>query len=201
MDAGLEKAFEFQDKMYIKESLIIQFKNIAAIAIAAMFFSCNERLSTVRKWEVQEIKPQTSGQGIKLVYTDSGKIKAFLRTPLMQDFTQLDFGYRAFPEGLELDFYDEKNQKNTIKADYGILYEQTNLVDLQNNVVITTSDSVVLKANQLYWDQSKQWVFSDVPYQVQFKNGAVNNGESFDANEKFNKFISRSNKGMQVIDQ
>ncbi len=46
-------------------------------------------------------------------------------------------------------------KKSKVTADYAIKYEATNLVDLRNNVNIVTSDSIVLHANQLYWDQKK----------------------------------------------
>jgi LPS export ABC transporter protein LptC len=175
--------------------------SIVAILFVTMLFSCQDRLNEVRKWDLDEGKPQTAGKGINLFYTDSGKVKANLRTPLMNDFTHLDFSYREFPDGLELDFFDEENKKNTIIADYGIMYEQTDLVDLQGNVVITTADSTVLKAKQLYWDQQRGWVFSDINYNVKLNNGALNEGEGFDANEKFDKFISRSNKGVQIVEE
>ena len=32
-------------------------------------------------------------------------------------------------------------------------------------------------------------------------NGALNDGEGFDANENFDKFISRSNIGVQYLDE
>lgn len=166
-----------------------------------MLFSCQNRLNEVRIWEQETNEPQTVGEGINLFYTDSGKVKANLRSPKMLDYTNLDFPYREFPDGLEVDFFDENNQKNTVIADYGIIYQQTHLVDLQGNVKITTSDSTILNAQQLYWDQKKEWVFSDIPYTINMNNGALNDGKGFDANENFDKFISRSNVGIQYLEE
>jgi hypothetical protein len=64
-----------------------------------------------------------------------------------------------------------------------------------------TKDSTVLKAEQLYWDQARKWVFTDEPYQVTFKDGSVNNGSSFDSSQDFTTFISRNNQGVQLIDK
>lgn len=176
-------------------------KSIVVLLLTTMLFSCQDRLNTVRKWEKGFEKPQTSGEGINLFYTDSGAVKANLRSPRLLDYTHKKFPYREFPDGLEVDFFNEKNQKSTIVADYGIVYSNTGLIDLQGNVKITTSDSTVLNADQLYWDQNENWVFSDINYNIKLNNGALNKGEGFDANEKFDKFISRSNVGIQYIDE
>lgn len=181
------------------------YKNIIVSIVVAtattMLFSCKNRLNEVRNWDVNAYGPQTSGEGINLFYTDSGKVRANLRSPKMLDFTNLEFSYREFPEGLQVDFFDEKNKKSTVTADYGIIYDQTDLVDLRGHVKIVTADSTILHAEQLYWDQARDWVFSDVPYTIKMDNGALNDGQGFDANKNFDKFISRSNVGVQYIDE
>lgn len=176
-------------------------KGIVVMVLTTMLFSCQNGLNEARKFETDKASPQTVGEGVNLFYTDSGNVRANLRSPRMLDFTNQEFPYREFPEGIEVDFFNEKKEKTTIVADYGIVYNQTNLIDLQGNVKIVTSDSTVLNAKQLYWDQDRSWVFSDVEYDIQMNNGAVNDGEGFDANENFDKFISRSNVGVQFIDE
>ena len=106
-----------------------------------------------------------------------------------------------FPDGVEVDFFNEKQEKTTIVADYGIVYNQTDLIDLRGNVKVVTSDTTILNAQQLYWDQARSWVFTDKKYNIQMNNGALNDGEGFDANENFDKFISRSNIGVQYLDE
>ena len=164
-----------------------------------MLFSCQNRLDEVRKLNPDKSKPQTSGKGIDLHYTISGKLKAHLKTPKMLDFRNRKFPYREFPNGLKVEFYNEKGEKNTVIADYGIEYLKTELIDLRGNVKIITTDSTVLNAKQLYWDQERNWVFSDLPYTINMANGALNNGQGFDANENFDNFNSRSNEGVQYI--
>ena len=74
------------------------------------------------------------------------------------------------------------------------------MIDLRKNVVLITSDSLVLKADQLYWYQAKQWVFTDQPYQIKFKDGSYNDGSRFDSSQDFTAFISRKNTGVQLIE-
>ncbi|MBW2960430.1 LPS export ABC transporter periplasmic protein LptC [Mesonia aestuariivivens] len=185
--------------MYITYHHIL--KGIVALVFATMLFSCQNGLNEARKFDVDYQAPLTVGEGINLFYTDSGKVRANLRSPKMLDFTNLQFPYREFPDGVEVDFFNEKQEKTNIIADYGIIYNTTNLIDLRGNVKIVTADSTILNAKQLYWDQSNSWIFSDEKYNIQMTNGALNDGEGFDANENFDKFISRSNVGVQYIDE
>jgi hypothetical protein len=75
------------------------------------------------------------------------------------------------------------------------------MVDLREDVVLLTSDSLVLNAEQLYWDQKNQWVFTDQPYRIKFKDGSYNDGARFDSSEDFTTFLSRKNQGVQIIDK
>ena len=166
-----------------------------------MFFSCEGNLQGVREMEVPEDAPQAIGQGINLTYTDSGKVVATLKSDKMRDFSNKDFPYREFPEGLSVEFFDENDEKNTVTANYGVVYESTGLIDLQGDVVVITSDSTILTASQLYWDQSQNWVFTDHPNTIRFQNGALNEGMGFDSNQEFSNFRSRSNVGVQILNE
>ena len=151
--------------------------------------------------EMPEDAPQAIGAGINLTYTDSGKVVATLKSEVMRDFSNKEFAFREFPEGLQVEFFDESGEKNTVTADYGIIYSETGLIDLQGNVVIITSDSTKLMADQLYWDEGNNWVFTDHPNIIRFRNGALNEGQGFDSNQEFSNFRSRSNIGVQIIEE
>jgi len=88
-----------------------------------------------------------------------------------------------------------------VTSEFAMRYPETNIVDLRKNVVLITSDGNTLSAEQLYWDQKNQWVFTDRPYRITFNDGSYNDGEGFDANEDFTVFLSRKNDGIQIIDQ
>lgn len=166
-----------------------------------MLFSCQGNLNEIRALDLQGGSPQAIAEGLNLKYTDSGRMVANLKSPKMLDFTNKDFPYREFPEGVEVEFYDENNQKSILTANYGIIYEKTGLIDLRGDVVLYTSDSTKLEASQLYWDQNRSWVFTDKSNRIQFPNGALNEGEGFDSNQNFGNFRSRTNVGVQIIEE
>lgn len=177
------------------------FKSIVTVLSVTMLFSCEGNLKKVREFDMPEAAPQAVGIGLNLKYTDSGKLVATLKSEKMRDFSNRDFPYREFPDGLEVEFFGKNNEKSTVRADYGVFYMSTGLVDMQGNVVIVTSDSTELTANQLYWDQNQEWIFTDQPNTIKFANGAVNEGMGFDSNQEFSNFRSRSNVGVQIIEE
>ena len=102
----------------------------------ALSFSCQGNFSEIQKLNIAETFPSGIAENVSLTYTESGKVKAVLTSPLNQDFSNQKFPYQEFPKGVKVDFYDENNQKNIVTADYAIVYSDTDLIDLWGNVVL-----------------------------------------------------------------
>ncbi len=163
-------------------------------------FACEGNYREKQQLTIADLGPIAEGEGVNLKYTDSGKLVANLITPKLLDFSNYNFSFAEFPDGVEVQFWNEKGEKGIVTSDYGIQFDQANLVDLRGNVVLITADSMTLNANQLYWDQNNKWIFTDQPYRITFKDGSFNDGGRFDSSEDFNTFISRKNVGVQIVD-
>ncbi|HBL79562.1 MAG: LPS export ABC transporter periplasmic protein LptC [Aequorivita sp.] len=177
-------------------------KSVMVLVLAITLFACESNYQNVKKLSLSDGAPIAEGKDINFKYTDSGKLVTNLLAEKLLDYSNLEFPYKEFPKGIEVRFWDEDGKKNTVTADYAIQFDETGLVDLRDNVVVITADSVVLKANQLYWDQKNKWVFTDQPYQIKFKDGSYNDGAvGFDSSEDFTTFLSRKNQGVQLVDK
>lgn len=154
--------------------------HIVTVIAVTMFFSCKDNFKDVQKMGVSENEPIGIAEHINLKYTDSGKLKAILVSPKMLDFQNRDFPYSEFPDGIVLDLLDKDNKKSVIVADYAISYSNTNLIDLQGNVVITTATNDTLYAEQLYYDQKKSWLFTNLPITLKTSDGSTLKGNVFD---------------------
>ena len=55
---------------------------------------------------------------------------------------------------------------------------------MQGNVVLNTADKDTLFAQQLYYDQEKEWLFTNNPVKFKTKQDLIN-GKGFDSNSKF----------------
>jgi len=167
--------------IYIKK----KYSNLfIVIALAmTMFFSCTTNFKKNNVTGLFEYEPIGVADTINLKYTDSGKIKAILKSPKMFDYSNRNFAYNEFPEGVYLELFED-GKKSIIVSDYGIIYSKTNIIDLQSNVMITTHNKDTLFAEQLYYDQSTEWLFTNRP--VTFRTGPdLIHGNGFDSNSKF----------------
>ncbi len=135
---------------------------VLAIALT-MVFSCKNNFEDVKKIGISENAPIGIAENMNLKYTDSGRVTALLRSPKMLDFSNRDFPFSEFPDAVELDLFDENNQKSTITADYAIVYDKTGLIDMQGNVVLASHKNDTLYADQLYYDQNREWMFTNQP--------------------------------------
>ncbi|WP_081997781.1 LPS export ABC transporter periplasmic protein LptC [Wocania ichthyoenteri] len=168
--------------------------------IPVMLISCKGNLDDVQKIGMSENEPIGVAENFNLKHTDSGKLKAILISPKMLDYSNRDFPFNEFPKGITLDIYDDENKKSIVVSDYAIIYNKTNLIDLQGNVKITTSTNDTLYAEQLFYDQKKEWLFTNKP--VTFRTGKdLINGNGFDSNSKFTNAEVLEVTGIITLDE
>ena len=167
-----------------------------------MFFSCNNNYNQVQKMGISENEPIGVAENINLKYTNSGRVTANLISPKMLDYSNRDFPYSEFTDGIILYLFDENNEKSTIISDYAISYDKTKLIDLQGNVKIITNTNDTLFAEQLYYhsDQKKEWVYTNKP--VVFRQGLdIINGNGFDSNKDFTNAEVLEVTGMITLEE
>lgn len=173
---------------------------IASLVLAITLFACESNYKQVRQLSFTDESPMAEAQGVNLKYTDSGKIVSNLISEDVLDYSNRKFPYQNFFNGVQVFFWNEKGEKTTVLADRALRYVDLHLVDLRDNVVIITADSVELHAEQLYWNQDRKWLFTDKPYTIKFKDGSFNEGTRFDSNEDFTNFLSRDNISLRQIE-
>jgi len=137
---------------------------------------------------------------VRMVYTDSSKIKAILTSPKHIDFTNLSLKYSEFPEGVKVVFYDNFKNENIIVADYGILYNNTSIIDLKGNVVLESHDKSILNTSQLYWDADSDWIFTEEKFTFISEDYNVN-ATRLDTNREFSKFQTGELYGTVTVEE
>lgn len=173
-------------------------KNGVSAFAVILFFSCDDGSSTLKQINQFNENPVGIAYDIHMTYTDSAEVKAILTAPLNLDYTHLSFKYSEFPEGLKIIFYNNNNEENTVVADYGILYNQTKIVDLQGNVVLLSDDGSRLETSQMYWDSEKEWLFTEQPFtfkNINYDMAAIR----LDTNKEFSKFQTGNLTGTMLV--
>ncbi|MDA7797671.1 LPS export ABC transporter periplasmic protein LptC [Flavobacteriaceae bacterium] len=165
-------------------------KGLLVITIA-LFVSCADSTQALNEINSDRQEPLGTAWNIRMIYTDSIKIQAILTAPKHIDYTNLSFRYAEFPEGLKVVFYDDLERENEVIADYGILYNDTKLIDLKGNVRLQSHDGSLLTTNQLFWDTESEWLFTEKPFR--FEDSDYNfDALRLDTNKEFTKFQTGS---------
>ena len=157
---------------------------IVTVITVTIFFSCNDGYNEVQKNGISENEPIGVSEEINLKYTDSGRVTANLLSAKMLDYSNRDFPFYEFTDGVILYLFDKEGKKSTVLSDYAITYGNTDLIDLQGNVKIISQSNDTLFSEQLYYDQKKEWLYTNKP--VTFKTGLdIIHGNGFDSDTKF----------------
>lgn len=148
-----------------------------------VLFSCTKRLDKIQQHKSSYL-PMSIAENINTKHTDSGRLTSVLQSSKMINFSNKEFPYYQFPEGIDLTVYDDQNQPSFVVANTAVVYNNTELIDLRGDVVLTTSSNDTLYTDQLYYDQEKEWLFTDFPVKFRTKD-YLTNGNGFDANQNF----------------
>ena len=176
-------------------------RSIALLLCMAMLFSCNNDMRNLQQLSIQKKFPQGEAFDFKLVYTDSTKVVAVVTSKLNKDFTNQRMPYSEFPEGVKVEFYDQARHKNIVEANYGIIYPSSDMVELRDNVLLTTYDGKKLKTSQLFWDQKEDWIFTDREFSFTDETkGTVTNGIGMDFDKKFSTVKAHKTTGILAIE-
>jgi len=173
---------------------------IVTVFTVTMFFACKNNFKEVQNIGIVDSGPLTIAENINTKYTDSGSLKMNLKSAKMLDFSNREFAFFEFPDGVDLDIYDDDNNKSNVIADYALVYAETDLIDLRGNVVLRTHNNDTLFAEQLYYDQKTEWLFTNKPVKFVRQNEIIN-GNGFDSNRNFTNAEVLETTGIIYIDE
>jgi len=174
-----------------------QFAFLAIIAVVVLS-ACEGNFKDVQKINYSEFVPSGEAIDFNLKYTDSGKIKSVLISPKMLDYSNVEFPFTEFPNGIDVTMYDNKGKRTFITADYAVSFKGTDLIDLQKNVKIRTEQGQLLETDQLYFDQKNEWFYTEKKFKFTDPKG-VSNGEGIDFSKDFKIVNSQRING--IIDE
>ena len=173
--------------------------NFLRFLVFILLFSCEDNFQEIKKINSKNLLPLGITENLKLIYTDSAKVKAILYSSLNKDFTNKTFPYSEFPNGIKISFFDKENNETIVTSNYAIMYNKTNIVDMRGNVIINNYDGSELKTDQLFWDPEQEWLFTEEKFT--FKNIDYDIvATRLDANRSFTIFNTGELDGQVVVE-
>lgn len=176
--------------MQIKHSYSI--KSIVTAVVVTLFFSCENNFGDVQKVGVLQNQPIGEAENIDLKYTELQEdtivhLQANLISPKMLDYSNRNFSFSEFPDGIELKIYDENDNLTTITSNYAIFYNDTDIIDLRGNVIVATHEKDSLFSEQLYYNEKLEWVFTNEYFEFK-RPTSLTKGNGFDADRNLKKY-------------
>jgi len=162
--------------------------------------ACENDIQTITSLSQIDSVPEETAKNIQVIYSDSGKMKALLESPLMKKYEQKEV-YFEFPEGFKIVFYDSVMYPQTeITAKFGIRYEKTKIMEAKNNVVVKNiTKEEQLDTEQLIWDEVKRVIYSDVFVKIT-RPGRVLYGDGLTSDQDFTNYTIKNLKGEFQVD-
>jgi LPS export ABC transporter protein LptC len=173
----------------------------AFFAVVLLLSSCENDLKAIQKISAQEVsKPVNTTTGLDVIFSDSAKVKFRLTAPLMLEY--IEKSYREMPKGLKVISYDAKKQQSSqIVAEYGIMRDKENTIELRRNVVASNAKGETFKSDELIWDKTKKEFFSNKPVDVTFANGTHLQGTNFRSDENMQHWTMGNTNGQIPVNQ
>ncbi len=172
---------------------------IVALIGVAMLFSCQNDLQTIDTLTRIDEGPVESAFNVEVIYSDKGFVRMILQAEQMDRFAGEE-PHLELPKGLYVVFYDTlMHETSSMSARYAISYEDTEIIEARNDVVVINELGERLNAEELTWDQRQGIIYSDKFVKVT-TDEEVMYGEGFMADERFNTWSFDKPRGTFRID-
>lgn len=177
------------------------YKNSILIFLLALFASCSNNLKEVQMINADKETPDESMKGVTMLYTDNGKERAVLKTPLIYIYGARQ-GRTEFPDGLSVDFYNIKGEKESfVRSNLGVFNEQNHFLELKDSVImINYKTKDTLSTDYMIWKQDSAIIVAPGQSRIYGETGRFR-GNNFRANENFTKSSWKNFKGEYFYNQ
>ena len=138
-----------------------------------------------------ELTPTMSTTDVSTLISDSGYTKYHVTSPLWQMFEDAENPFWKFPEGLELEQYDEQlNPRSSVVCDSAIYFSRSRLWQLDGNVVMVSTSADSFLTQQLFWDQNTRKMYSDSFIHI-VRSDRIIEGYGFESDQNMESYTVR----------
>lgn len=169
-----------------KKSLIALWPACFLLAGIFLLTSCVELEKSkyyTRHKDSGQLKEST--ENVTISYTDSGKLKAQIKSPLLSAVKDVSDPFLEMSKGLAVDFFDDNRvRKSWLAANYGISYSEKKMIIVREKVEIMNIKGEKLQTEELIWDQKTQRIRTDKNVTITTRD-KIFHGEGMESNQTF----------------
>ena len=136
---------------------------VSLMLLVLLLGGCENDIERINLITDESEAPTVQGKNIKVIYSDSAKVKVQILAPVYKQYSHAERPYIEFEKGLEVYFYDDSARiESEIRADYTIYYIDEQLWHATGNVVAQRFDNGdALYTEELFWNEAEEQIYSD----------------------------------------
>ncbi|MCU0359249.1 MAG: LPS export ABC transporter periplasmic protein LptC [Bacteroidia bacterium] len=169
--------------------MLVLFRCIVILTGALLFTSCTNDLRDVMALPKTQLSPNQIGDTVTMLYTDSARLKIMVAANRMLIFTEnVSEPFTILPKGVFVTFFDEReNISATLKANYGIRYENSKRMEVKYAVEVINSEGTKLETERLVWDENSKRIYTDAFVKITTATEIIM-GKGMESNQDFSKY-------------
>jgi len=157
--------------------------------VVAIFFGCRNDIAVVNSLTLKDKSPVEIMEDIHFFISKEGAVDQEFLIKKMNKYAYPE-RYMECPDGFEIIAYRaDKTKRISLKADYGVNYEDRKIMEAKRNVVITNfATGEIIETEHLIWNQNKKIIYSNKQIKQTLPDGSVYIGERFESNEDMSRY-------------
>lgn len=181
--------------------------SIAAIIpmVVMLFFaiSCSEKKEKDKIAAVEDRAsiPKLDATQITTVVSDSGITRYRISAPKWLMYDKAANPYWSFPDGIVLEKFNlELDVDASIVSDHARFEENTQIWELNGNVVAINLQGEMFETEQLFWNQKTERIYSDSLIKITRETSIIT-GIGFESNQTMSNYTIRNPQGIFPISE
>lgn len=155
--------------------------------------------------KAEAVKPKTSedpsmsANNIDVLFSDSGKVQARIKAPLLNEYSGKD-PRTEFPKGFHITVFDSlMRPKSTITALRGIRYNGRGYMEANGKVVVRNEQkNEQLNTEHLVWDERNHRIYNNEAIKVTTP-GKILYGNNLESDESFTRYSFKNPTGQMMV--
>ena len=174
---------------------------ITFLGILFTVTSCENDLAEINRLFSQEDAQKEVVTGVTILYSDSAILKVKVVSPTLERYTEGTEPHQEFPDGLRVDFFDEKGKADSwLTAKKGTRYERSGKMIVRDSVVWQSIKKERLESEELIWNEKTKKIYTN-KFVVIKRPGEIIYGYGFEANQDFSHSKIHAIEGRLKVDR
>lgn len=174
------------------------------VGLSLFVFSCKNDIEQINALAFNPDQPSVTINNVEFEYTDTAKLQAKLITSIVNYYLNKEEPYYEFPNGIKVLFYNQDEKvKSTITSKYAIYKVEKELFEVRDSVVsINLEENQKVETEQMFWDQKKKIIYSNVFTKITSEDGVHFGERGFEASQDLSNYKLFGSRGdMRIKDE